>query len=201
MMQRRMTEVLIESIYLSALIRVYRAVRIGMKISIKGKSTMNTQTPIVNKPTPAFVGASWGALCVGIVCYLAGLWNASIQFNEKGYYLSVFLLALFAAVSLQKTVRDRIEGIPVTNIFVGICWFAFAASIAMLLIGLFNADMLLSEKGFYGVSFLMSLFAVITVQKNIRDMGVSDGAVDDALLPDIDDGLDIAVDTAAVLGS
>jgi uncharacterized membrane protein YiaA len=29
---------------------------------------------------------------------------------------------LFSAVSLQKSVRDRIEGIPVTGIYYGLCW-------------------------------------------------------------------------------
>ena len=37
-------------------------------------------------------------------------------------------------------------------------------------IGLYNAgSIVLSEKGFYGMSYVLSLFAAITVQKNIRD--------------------------------
>ncbi|MFM7856321.1 MAG: YiaA/YiaB family inner membrane protein, partial [Flammeovirgaceae bacterium] len=36
-------------------------------------------------------------------------------------------------------------------------------------IGLWNATLTLSEKGFYSMSFLLSLFAAITVQKNTRD--------------------------------
>ena len=39
----------------------------------------------------------------------------------------------------------------------------------LLAVGLWNADLLLSEKGFYGMSFLLSLFAAIAVQKNTRD--------------------------------
>jgi uncharacterized membrane protein YiaA len=35
---------------------------------------------------------------------------------------------------------------------------------------LWNADLLLSEKGFYGMAFLLSLFAAIAVQKNTRDV-------------------------------
>jgi hypothetical protein len=42
----------------------------------------------------------------------------------------------------------------------------------LLAVGLWNADMLLSEKGFYGVTMVLSLFAVISVQKNVRDMAV-----------------------------
>ncbi|HLS66979.1 MAG TPA: YiaA/YiaB family inner membrane protein, partial [Pseudogracilibacillus sp.] len=37
-------------------------------------------------------------------------------------------------------------------------------------IGLYNAGSItLSEKGFYGMAFALSLFAAITIQKNIRD--------------------------------
>ncbi|MGB0850026.1 MAG: YiaA/YiaB family inner membrane protein, partial [Bacteroidia bacterium] len=44
------------------------------------------------------------------------------------------------------------------------------ASILLLVIGLWNADLLLSEKGFYGMSFTLSIFAAVAVQKNIRDL-------------------------------
>ncbi len=37
-------------------------------------------------------------------------------------------------------------------------------------IGLYNAgSIVLSEKGFYAMAFVLSIFAAITVQKNIRD--------------------------------
>ena len=40
---------------------------------------------------------------------------------------------------------------------------------AMLTVGLMNATIAPSEKGFYAMSFVLSLFAAITVQKNVRD--------------------------------
>jgi len=40
--------------------------------------------------------------------------------NEKGYYFTVLMYGLFSAVSVQKSVRDRMEGIPVTNLYYGI---------------------------------------------------------------------------------
>jgi uncharacterized membrane protein YiaA len=122
------------------------------------------------EPTGAFIGASWAALLVGVTSYLIGLYNASMQLNEKGYYFAVLIFGLYAAVSLQKAVRDRDEGIPVTNIYYGISWVALIVSISLMAIGLYNAgSIVLSEKGFYGMSFVLSLFAAITVQKNIRD--------------------------------
>lgn len=121
------------------------------------------------KPSAAFIGASWVALLAGFVCYNVGLWNADMLLNEKGYYFAVLMYGLFSAVSLQKTVRDQLEGIPVTSIYYGLSWFSTILAILLLVVGLYNAELTLSEKGFYGMSFLMSLFAAIAVQKNIRD--------------------------------
>jgi uncharacterized membrane protein YiaA len=122
------------------------------------------------EPTPAFKGASWAALLVGVTAYLIGLFNASMQLNEKGYYFAVLVFGLYSAVSLQKAVRDKEEGIPVTSIYYGISWFALIVSISLMAIGLYNAgSIVLSEKGFYAMSFVLSLFAAVTVQKNIRD--------------------------------
>ncbi len=122
------------------------------------------------EPTGAFVGASWGALLVGVAAYLIGLFNAAMELNEKGYYFAVLVFGLYSAVSLQKAVRDKDEGIPVTNIYYGISWLAVIVSIALVAIGLYNAgSIVLSEKGFYGMAFVLSIFAAITVQKNIRD--------------------------------
>jgi uncharacterized membrane protein YiaA len=121
------------------------------------------------KPSNAFIGASWVALLAGGISYCVGLWNANMFLNEKGYYFTILMYGLFSAVSLQKAVRDQLEGIPVTGIYLGISWFSTLLSILLLIIGLWHADLDLSEKGFYAMSFLLSLFAAIAVQKNIRD--------------------------------
>lgn len=120
--------------------------------------------------TTAYVGASWAATITGIIAYLVGLWNANMQLNEKGYYFTVLAFGLFAAVSLQKTVRDKEDGVPVTGIYYGLSWLALAISILLLVVGLWNAGSIIrSEKGFYAMAFVLSLFAAVSVQKNIRD--------------------------------
>jgi uncharacterized membrane protein YiaA len=121
------------------------------------------------KPSNAFIAASWTALLSGTVAYCTGLWNANMYLNEKGYYFTVLMYGLFSAVSLQKAVRDQLEGIRVTAIYYGISWFSTILSIVLLVIGLWNADLTRSEKGFYGMAFTLSLFAAVAVQKNIRD--------------------------------
>ena len=122
------------------------------------------------RPSDAFVGAAWMALLIGMVSYCVGLWNAEMELNEKGYYFTILLFGLFSVISVQKAVRDKLEGIPVTDVYYGISWFTTIASMILLVIGLWNAELELSEKGFYGMSFTLSLFASVTVQKNIRDL-------------------------------
>ena len=123
-----------------------------------------------NKPSNAFIGASWVALGTGMIGYLIGLWRSDMQLNEKGYYFTILMYGLFSVISLQKAVRDRLENIRVTDIYYGLSWFSTILAIVLLTIGLWNAELLPSEKGFYAFSFLLSLFAAVAVQKNVRDV-------------------------------
>ncbi|HOP90005.1 MAG TPA: YiaA/YiaB family inner membrane protein, partial [Ottowia sp.] len=102
-------------------------------------------SPQIGRPSNAFVAASWAALCIGSVVYLIGLWNAQMQLNEKGYYLTLLAYGLFSAISLQKSVRDRAEGIPVTGMYYNLCWFSVALVLLLLTIGLWNAKLADSE--------------------------------------------------------
>ncbi|WP_180093569.1 MULTISPECIES: inner membrane protein YiaA [unclassified Acinetobacter] len=124
----------------------------------------------INKPTPAFIAASWCALILGAVVFCIGLFKANMMLNEKGFYLILLLYGLFSSVSLQKIIRDRLEGMHVTAIYFGLCWASVIICLVLLAIGLWNAELALSEKGFYMMAFLMSLFGAVAVQKNIRDM-------------------------------
>ena len=121
------------------------------------------------QPSSAFVAASWVALGIGIVGYLIGLWNAEMALNEKGYYFTVLMYGLFSVISLQKSVRDKLENVPVTAIYYSLSWFSTILTIVLLTVGLWNATLLPSEKGFYAFAFLLALFGAIAVQKNTRD--------------------------------
>ena len=66
----------------------------------------------------------------------------------------------------------------ITEIYYSISWFTTAASIVLLVIGLWNADLELSEKGFYAMAFVLSLFASIAVQKNTRDVAYIDKGIE-----------------------
>jgi uncharacterized membrane protein YiaA len=132
-------------------------------------NTFNMENKLYKKPSNAFIAASWLALLSGILAFIIGLWNAEMELNEKGYYFTVLMFGLFAAISLQKAVRDQLEGIPVTNIYYGLAWFSTLLAVVLLVVGLWNATLQRSEKGFYAMSFTLSLFAAIAVQKNTRD--------------------------------
>ena len=64
---------------------------------------------MTQKPSNAFIAASWIALGAGMLGYLIGLYRAQMQLNEKGYYFTVLMFGLFSVVSLQKSVRDKLE--------------------------------------------------------------------------------------------
>lgn len=133
---------------------------------------MSMQT---GRPSGAFVAASWAALMIGATVYLVGLWNAHMQLNEKGYYLTLLAYGLFSAVSLQKSVRDRAEGIPVSGLYYNLCWFSVGLVLVLLTLGLWNAQLSSSEKGFYAMAFLLALFGAVAVQKNVRDTAATGG--------------------------
>ena len=125
------------------------------------------------KPTKAFIFTSIAMLIAGIVAFCIGLKNAEMALNEKGYYFAILIFGLFSFVSLQKTIRDKLEGQIISKSYSMMCWAASATAIALFIMGLINADLLLSEKGFYAMAYLLSGFAGITVQKNVRDNQIS----------------------------
>lgn len=144
---------------------------VSSKEETKNKRAKNKLKNELNqKPTSAYVGATWGVVIIGLLSYCIGLWNATMELNEKGYYFAILLMGIYAVISLQKAVRDKAEDIKVSEIYYGISWVIVIASLLLLIVGLRNADLLLSEKGFYAISYLLSLFGAITVQKNTRDL-------------------------------
>jgi uncharacterized membrane protein YiaA len=127
------------------------------------------------KPSAAFIGASWFALLCGGLTFCIGLWNSGMRLETKGFLFTVLMYGLFSAVSVQKSVRDRLEGVPVTNIYYGLSWFSILLCLVLMTTGLWFAPLTLAEKGFYLMAYVLSLFAAITVQKNVRDSVAADG--------------------------
>jgi uncharacterized membrane protein YiaA len=140
--------------------------------SNQGGDNMVESKLVPQKPTGAYIGTSWVVLLIGVSFYFIGLYHADMELNEKGLYFSILFFGLFAVISIQKTIRDRAEGIPVTNIYYGLAWGTVLVDLLLMAISLWNADMIMFEKGFYVATMVMSLFAVISVQKNVRDMAV-----------------------------
>lgn len=123
----------------------------------------------IQAPTKSYTLASVAALLIGTVAYGIGLFNAQMALNEKGYYLIIMLYGLFSMVSLQKTIRDKADGIKTSSMYQTLSWASSGFAIVLLAIGLYNAELALSEKGFYAMAYVLSLFAAVTVQKNVRD--------------------------------
>ena len=65
----------------------------------------------------------------------------------------------------KKLLRDQLEEIPVTMIYVALCWASVGICIGLLLFILTNATLTLSEKGYYLCLFLLSLFGVTATKR------------------------------------
>jgi uncharacterized membrane protein YiaA len=133
------------------------------------------------RPSGAFIAATRAVLVLGTGAYLIGLWTSAMAISEKTSYLATLLLGLFAAISLQKAVRDKLEGIRVTGTYLNVCWAGLVAALGLFGFSLFNATFELATKGFFGMAYALSLFAVLTVQKNVRDMELFRNPKDDLL--------------------
>jgi len=109
-------------------------------------------------------------LLLGGAGFLFGLTNATtLALSEKGYYLTLLAFGLFAAVSIQKNVRDQEAGLPVPRAYALMSYLAGVLALGLLVVGLLNATLALSEKGYYAMSFVLALFSAITLQKQLRD--------------------------------
>jgi uncharacterized membrane protein YiaA len=51
----------------------------------------------------------------------------------------------------------------------GLAWVSTGAALLLLAVGLWNATLTFSEKGFYGMAYILCLFSSVAIQKNIRD--------------------------------
>ena len=123
------------------------------------------------KPSFAFVALSWVAALAGVVLYGSMLFNsAALTWSDKNFFAAILVFAVYAAISVQKIVRDRIEGVPFTNLYYGVSWLAVIVAIGMFVNGLFGVNVTMSERGFYGMAMLLTLFGAIAIQKNTRDL-------------------------------
>jgi len=94
-----------------------------------------------------------------MIGFLVGLWRAEMALNEKGYYFTVLMYGLFSVVSVQKSVRDRLEGVPVTDIYYGLSWFSTILCIVLLTIGFFDA----LSNVFFAVASTKGVLPVVAV--------------------------------------
>ena len=122
-------------------------------------------------PTKPYVLTALIALGVGVFTYMIGLIKSNLQLNEQGYYFVVLVFGLFSVITLQKTIRDESENLKVTLSYKYLNIICVILACVLMLIGLYNEEsLLLNEKGFFGIAFILTLFSSIVVQKNIRDL-------------------------------
>lgn len=120
-------------------------------------------------PSAIYMNLSLFTFLFSIIVFGVGLFNAEMELSEKGFYTIAIIFGFYSVVTLQKTLRDKIEGYEVNEAYMKLSYVGVATPIILMAVGLFNAELELNEKGFFAVTFIMSLFSSVVVQKNIRD--------------------------------
>lgn len=120
-------------------------------------------------PSSLYVNLSYFAFLFSICVFGIGLFNAEMLLSEKGFYIIAIIFGFYSVITLQKALRDKMEGYDVNESYMKLSYFGVATPIILMAIGLWNAELQLNEKGFFAVTFIMTLFSSIVVQKNIRD--------------------------------
>lgn len=127
----------------------------------------------MSAPSPLFRTLSSVAVAIGLGGFAVGLYNAELKLSEKGYYFMCILFAMYVTVSLQKAVRDKEEGLPVSSAYMVASVIALIISLGGIPLGLMNTESIaLNEKGYFFMSSILSLFGAVVVQKNARDTAV-----------------------------
>lgn len=53
--------------------------------------------------------ATWGVVVIGLLSYCIGLWNSSMELNEKGYYFSILLMGIYAVIFYRKLLEIKLK--------------------------------------------------------------------------------------------
>ena len=106
------------------------------------------------------------AACIlGMSAFFIGLYNSEMALSEQGYYAVLLLYSVFSSISLQKTILEIDSGISVSKFYRNICMISIVLALLFFIMGLFNAELLKSEKGFYAMSYILTLFSSLGIQK------------------------------------
>lgn len=108
------------------------------------------------------------ACLIGFGSFLVGLYNSNMTLSEQGYYGILLIYSVFSSISLQKTIAEIDSGISVSKFYQNICIFSIVLALLLFIIGLFNADLLKSEKGFYLMSYILTVFTSLYIQKHLN---------------------------------
>lgn len=114
-------------------------------------------------------------LVLGAVSFAAALYHVTAPAETKAFYVLTILFALFGVVALSKSIRDRVEHIPVNPVFYGLSYVAVLAPATFLAAILYYCDYAADTKWLIFASATLMAFAAASIQKNIRDVAVFTG--------------------------
>lgn len=88
-------------------------------------------------------------LSLGVALYLLCLWRGCPQLSEKGYFLAVLVMGIFAIVAHRNTQDLR---------FATLCRLVLLLALGLLLVGVWNMPLALAYKGLSVTSWFACIY-------------------------------------------
>ena len=90
------------------------------------------------------------ALIVGVLLYLFFLWRACPQLEDKGYFLAILTLGIFAIVAYRQAVSPPFERL---------CGLVLLLAAGLLLVGVLNMPLALAYTGLSVAAWFICMYA------------------------------------------
>ncbi|MDF3826746.1 MULTISPECIES: YiaA/YiaB family inner membrane protein [unclassified Pseudocitrobacter] len=98
--------------------------------------------------------APQGVLCAGVILYVVCLWGDCPQLTDKGYFLAVLVLGVFTVLTYQRlSGKEKDEGR-----FAGLCRFVLLLATGLMLVGIWNLPLSLTEKGLSVLAWFAAMY-------------------------------------------
>ncbi|MEO3991485.1 YiaA/YiaB family inner membrane protein [Pseudocitrobacter cyperus] len=94
------------------------------------------------------------ALFIGLILYVFCLWRDCAELIDKGFFMAVLSLGLFAIAVYKRLPETEREA----SRFSGVCRFMLLLAAGLLLVGVWNLPLNLAEKGLCVAAWFVAMY-------------------------------------------
>ncbi|HCB1498463.1 putative membrane protein YiaA [Klebsiella oxytoca] len=101
-------------------------------------------------------------MAIGGLVYLVGIWRTCPQFSDKGYFLGVLVMGIFAMLAHQRTMQEERKK---DDGFASLCRLVLLLSVGLLMVGAWFVPTGWDEKIIYVAAWFVCLYGASTLPR------------------------------------